>query len=70
MLVKYTHEQNKFAAAEGFEPSTLASKVLRSIQLRYAANNVPQEGLEPSHPRGHQILSLARLPIPPSGHMR
>ncbi len=26
---------------------------------------VGEEGLEPSHPGGHQILSLARLPIPP-----
>lgn len=27
------------------------------------------EGLEPSHPLGHQILSLARLPIPPSAQI-
>src|SRR5207249_988221 len=26
---------------------------------------VPTEGVEPTRPRGHQILSLARLPIPP-----
>jgi hypothetical protein len=26
---------------------------------------VPVEGLEPPRPHGHQILSLARLPIPP-----
>lgn len=26
---------------------------------------VPRVGLEPTHPHGHQILSLARLPIPP-----
>ena len=26
---------------------------------------VGEEGLEPSHPYGYQILSLARLPIPP-----
>ena len=26
---------------------------------------VPMEGLEPTRPCGHQILSLARLPIPP-----
>ena len=26
---------------------------------------VPEEGIEPSHPEGYQILSLARLPIPP-----
>ena len=28
---------------------------------------VPGEGVEPTHPFGYQILSLARLPIPPSG---
>jgi hypothetical protein len=26
---------------------------------------VPTEGVEPTHPLGYQILSLARLPIPP-----
>ncbi len=26
---------------------------------------VPEEGLEPSRPRGHGILSPARLPVPP-----
>jgi hypothetical protein len=26
---------------------------------------VPTEGVEPTHPFGYQILSLARLPIPP-----
>src|SRR2546427_4855678 len=29
---------------------------------------VPTEGVEPTRPRGHQILSLARLPIPPRRH--
>ena len=29
--------------------------------------NVPRTGIEPAHPYGHQILSLTRLPIPPSG---
>ena len=28
---------------------------------------VPGRGLEPPQPFGHQILNLARLPIPPSG---
>ena len=30
---------------------------------------VPREGLEPSRPCSHQILSLACLPIPSSGHI-
>jgi hypothetical protein len=29
---------------------------------------VPGEGIEPPRPCGHEILSLARLPVPPSGH--
>jgi hypothetical protein len=29
---------------------------------------VPGTGIEPALPCGNQILSLARLPIPPSGH--
>ena len=29
---------------------------------------VPSERLELSRPHGHQILNLARLPIPPRGH--
>ena len=27
--------------------------------------NVPEVGLEPTRPEGHEILSLACLPIPP-----
>src|SRR5262249_26486011 len=30
---------------------------------------VPQEGLEPPHPCEYQILSLARLPVPPLGQI-
>jgi hypothetical protein len=29
---------------------------------------VPSVGVEPTHPHGYKILSLARLPIPPQGH--
>ena len=29
--------------------------------------NVPRTGIEPALPYDNQILSLARLPIPPSG---
>ena len=28
-------------------------------------NKMPEVGIEPTRPGGHQILSLARLPIPP-----
>ena len=30
-------------------------------------NQVPGTGIEPAHPCERQILSLLRLPIPPSG---
>ena len=32
--------------------------------------SVPGEGVEPSRPCGHRILSPARLPVPPSRHVR
>ena len=50
-------------------PGRRYSQRRRSGQLigegtqRYAV--VPAEGVEPTHPYGYQILSLARLPIPP-----
>ena len=31
--------------------------------------SVPGVGLEPTRPNGHKILSLACLPIPPSGQL-
>src|SRR5687767_15095165 len=40
-----------------------AEKVAADEQRRL----VPGEGVEPTHPFGYQILSLARLPVPPSG---
>src|SRR5258708_6495961 len=30
---------------------------------------VPEEGVEPTRPCGHRILSPARLPVPPFGHI-
>ncbi len=33
----------------------------------YVSGLVPRTGIEPALPCGNQILSLARLPIPPSG---
>lgn len=37
----------------------------RKGQSASRISSVPEEGLEPSHPCGHWILSPARLPIPP-----
>ncbi len=31
---------------------------------------VPRAGIEPAHPCGYKILSLARLPVPPPGHCK
>ena len=31
---------------------------------------IPAAGVEPARPRGHWILSPARLPIPPRRHIR
>jgi hypothetical protein len=55
---------------EGFEPPTSCSQSRRATGLRYTPKTifslVPRGGIEP--PRGcpRQILSLVRLPVPPS----
>ena len=38
-----------------------------SMKNRQMSLKVPTKGIEPSHPCEYQILSLARLPIPPHG---
>jgi hypothetical protein len=40
----------------------------QSRRTKYQRGLVPPVGLEPTHPFGYKILSLARLPIPPQGH--
>lgn len=37
--------------------------------MTYRLFDVPGTGIEPAHPCERQILSLLRLPIPPSGHL-
>src|SRR3984893_18490784 len=39
------------------------------IQIGCELNLVPERGLEPPLPCENQVLNLARLPIPPFGHM-
>src|SRR5882724_5258175 len=34
----------------------------------FSRDLVPENGVEPSRPCGHRILSPARLPVPPLGH--
>src|SRR5438445_13880696 len=48
-----------FSAATEVEP--------RSHSILFA-KLVPENGVEPSRPCGHRILSPARLPVPPLGH--
>ncbi len=36
---------------------------------RFSASKIPVVGVEPTRPRGHGILSPARLPIPPHRHV-
>ena len=38
-----------------------------SVKNRLKSNYVPRTGIEPALPCDNQILSLARLPVPPSG---
>ena len=38
------------------------------IRIRKSGILVPENGVEPSRPCGHRILSPARLPVPPLGH--
>ena len=49
-----------FSAATEVEP--------RSHSILFA-KMVPENGVEPSRPCGHRILSPARLPVPPLGHI-
>src|SRR5438876_6853969 len=50
-----------FSAATEVEP--------RSHSILFA-KMVPENGVEPSRPCGHRILSPARLPVPPLGHCK
>ena len=50
------------ARLAGFEPTASASAGLRSIQLSYK-RLVPKVGFEPTRPKGHYALNVARLPF-------
>ncbi len=55
-------------------PRTVTGQLPLRQGLHPPQKVVPEEGVEPTLPYGNQILSLARLPIPPlrpgSGHDR
>jgi hypothetical protein len=42
-------------------------KALKTTAIKTFTYQVPGTGIEPAHPCERQILSLLRLPIPPSG---
>ncbi len=44
-------------------------KALKLRRIKAFILSVPRTGIEPAHPCERQILSLLRLPIPPSGHL-
>src|SRR5678815_166454 len=48
-------------------PGACAPKLARR---RQASEGVRKEGLEPPYPFGYQILSLARLPVPPLSRIK
>ena len=43
------------------------NKVL--LFLTEGVERVPGVGIEPTQPFGYEILSLARIPVPPPGHV-
>ena len=55
------------ARLAGLEPAASASAGLRSIHLSYKRffnlKELPKEGFEPSRPKGHYALNVARLPF-------
>ena len=42
----------------------------RQGPINLVVTRIPAAGVEPARPRGHWILSPARLPIPPRRHIR
>ncbi len=50
-------------------PSRRAASASRSASTGHGIGRVPGTGVEPALPCGNQTLNLARLPIPPPGHM-
>ena len=53
---------------KGKELNLLISLSYRHKKTTLKGGLVPRTGIEPAHPCERQILSLLRLPIPPSGH--
>ena len=64
--------RNCFAAAWFFTLACLQEQALDAARIKnpvtIVTGFVPRTGIEPALPCDNQILSLARLPVPPSGH--
>lgn len=58
-----------FAAIPIIARDTEENKNGDSLKNRHQSSQVPRTGIEPAHPCERQILSLLRLPIPPSGQL-
>ena len=50
------------------QSSKLVSRLTIKNPVTFVTGFVPRTGIEPALPCDNQILSLARLPVPPSGH--
>ena len=56
-----------FLLLASFQEQALALLVIKN-PVTFVTGFVPRTGIEPALPCDNQILSLARLPVPPSGH--
>ena len=56
-----------FLLLASFKEQALALLVIKN-PVTFVTGFVPRTGIEPALPCDNQILSLARLPVPPSGH--
>ena len=60
-----------FLAIASFNNYLQNKKALKvNTNKAFICKYVPRTGIEPAHPCERQILSLMRLPIPPSGQIQ
>jgi site-specific DNA recombinase len=67
--VRISKINSLFAAIPIIARDTEENKNGDSLTNRHQSSQVPRTGIEPAHPCERQILSLLRLPIPPSGQL-
>src|SRR3989344_1797697 len=54
----------------GNQWDALRASHLLALKKSFSSFKVPEVGIEPTRPYGHKILSLARIPVPPLGHLK